>query len=285
MACDHDPAANQQELPVEPGYRLSAQGRQRVEDDRLSLLEEIFDPLSRQRRILVQPGWRCLEVGAGRGSMARWLAQQVGPQGRVVATDVDTTYLQRLDLPNLEVRRHNILCDPLDELGPGSFDLVCARLVLFWLAGKQENAIRRMVECLKPGGWLIDEDGDWGIVAPIDSSHAHYGLYHRAWKNGEWWAVRGYDPMFGRKLPLLFERCGLLNIHHEASAAVVRGGSPWATWWRQSLEGIRASEQTDGSLTEERDEEYRAIATPLNDPSFWFLNALIHCCWGQRSAS
>ncbi len=91
-----------------PGYRLSAVGRQQVEDERLSLL----DPLSRQRRALVQPGWRCLEVGAGRGSMARWLAQQVGEQGRVVATDVDTTYLERLTIPNLDIRRHNILSDP-----------------------------------------------------------------------------------------------------------------------------------------------------------------------------
>ena len=106
------------------GYRLSAQGRQRVEDERLSLLEEIFDPLSRQRRALVQPGWRCLEVGAGRGSMAVWLAQQVGPSGHVVATDVDTTYLDRLHLPNLEVRRHNILDDSLDLPKPGTFDLV-----------------------------------------------------------------------------------------------------------------------------------------------------------------
>ena len=33
-----------------PGYRLAAKGRQKAEDDRLSLLEQIFDPLSRRRR-------------------------------------------------------------------------------------------------------------------------------------------------------------------------------------------------------------------------------------------
>jgi len=268
----------------EPRYRLAATGRQETEDERLSLLEDIFDPLSRQRRAFVQPGWRCLEVGAGRGSMAVWLAQQVGANGRVVATDVDTIYLNRLDLPNLEVRRHDILSDSLDALDPGSFDLVCARLLLFWLAGKQENAIRRMVECLRPGGWLIDEDGDWGMVAPVDPSHSHYALYHRVWKNGEWWASRGYDPTFGRKLPMLFERCGLVNIRHKASATVVRGGSPWGRWWLKSMEAIRASEQTDGSLTEERDQEYGVLTAPLTDPSFWFLNALIHACWGQRGA-
>lgn len=40
--------------------------------------------------------------------MAVWLAEQVGPKGRVVATDLNTTYLQRIELPNLEVLEHNI---------------------------------------------------------------------------------------------------------------------------------------------------------------------------------
>lgn len=281
----HRDGINSERDTSEPMYRLAARGRQEAEDERLTLLEEIFDPLSRQRRAFVQPGWRCLEVGAGRGSMAVWLAQQVGANGRVVATDVDTTYLNQHRLPNLEVHRHDILSDSLDTLEPGSFDLVCARLVLFWLAGKQEVAIRRMVECLRPGGWLLDEDGDWGMVAPVDPTHSHYALYHRVWKNGEWWVPRGYDPAFGRTLPRLFERCGLVNIRHKASATVLRGGSPWGRWWLQSLEGIRASERADGSLTEERDQEYEVLTAPLTDPSFWFLTALIHACWGQRGPS
>src|ERR1700754_4277364 len=106
---------------TESGYWLAAPGPEGGEDDRLSLLEEIYDPASRRRRSLVQPGWRCLEVGAGRGSMAIWLAEQVGPEGHVVATDMDTRYLARLDVPNLEVLQHNILDDPLDVLGPESF--------------------------------------------------------------------------------------------------------------------------------------------------------------------
>ena len=59
--------------------------------------------------------------------MAVWLAERVGESGQVVATDIDVTYLKRLNLPNLEVRQHNILDDPLDALDPGSFDLVCSR--------------------------------------------------------------------------------------------------------------------------------------------------------------
>jgi predicted O-methyltransferase YrrM len=108
-----------------PDYRLAAAGRESEEDERLDLLEQIYDPSSRRRRSsVVQPGLRCLEIGAGRGSMAVWLAEQVGPTGHVVATDIDTRYLARLDVPNLEVIQHSILDDPLDLLGP-PFDLVC----------------------------------------------------------------------------------------------------------------------------------------------------------------
>jgi SAM-dependent methyltransferase len=273
------------ETPVgKLGYRLAAKGRQEAEDERLALLEQLFDPASRRWRDLVRPGWRCLEVGAGRGSMAVWLAEQVGANGHVVATDIDVTYLGRLDSPNLEVRRHNILDDPLDALGPGSFDLVSSRLMLFWLTGKQEPAIRRMAELLRPGGWLVDEDGDWGTVAPVDPAHPLSASYHEAWQGGGWWASRGYDPAFGRKLPALFERCGLENIRHAATAEVVRGGSPWARWWKETLEGIRASEQADGSLTAARTREYQTLMAPFTDPSFWVLSELLHGCRGQRLA-
>jgi SAM-dependent methyltransferase len=263
-----------------PHYRLSAAGREAAEDERLALLEEIYDPLSRRRRALVRPGWRCLEVGAGRGSIAAWLAEKVGPTGHAVATDIDIGYLRRLELPNLEVVEHNILDDPLEPLGLGSFDLVCSRLMLFHLAGRQELAIRQMVKCLRPGGWLIDEDADWGTAAPIDPSHPLYAGYHDAWRAGDWWTVRGYDKVFGRKLPALFERCGLRDIRHEAATEIVRGGSPWATWWAVTLEVI--NEPGDGTTVESYQRELDLITPALADPTVWVLRELLHACWGRR---
>ena len=248
---------------MRPEYRLAGRGREEAEDDRLTLLERIFDPMSRRRRVMVvQPGRRCLEVGAGHGSMAYWMAEQVGPHGRVVATDIDAGYLRGLERSNLEVRRHDILEDPVEALG--TFDVVCTRLLLFHLTGRQEQAIRRMVQCLRPGGWLIDEDADWGTMAVVDASHSRYGGFCAAWRDGDWWASRGYDPAFGRKLPVLFERCGLQNIRHEVSSEVVRGGSPWARWIRDSLNVIaRAS----GGLATEQAREQQIISAALDDPS------------------
>src|SRR5262245_66628462 len=49
------------------------------EERRLTLLESLVDPGTIQRlsNLDVGPGWRCLEVGAGRGSIAKWLSEKV----------------------------------------------------------------------------------------------------------------------------------------------------------------------------------------------------------------
>jgi SAM-dependent methyltransferase len=263
-----------------PSYLLAAVGREAAEDQRLSLLEQIYDPGSRRCRHIVQPGWRCLEIGAGRGSMALWLANQVGPSGTVVATDIDVTHLRRLDVPNLEIVEHDILDSALEPLEPGSFDLVCVRFVLAHLTGRKEAAIKRIVQCLRPGGWLIDEDGDWGLTAPIDPCHPLHARFHAAWREGEWWASRGYDPAFGRKLPALFERCGFEHIGHHATSEVVRGGSPWTRWYAESLDVIHRL--GGGANTECQQRDHELIISTFGDPTVWFLRELLHATWGRR---
>ena len=56
---------------------------------RLRMLEAINDPTTFRRldAIGVAAGWRCLEVGAGGGSVARNLAARIGIGCRVVAAD------------------------------------------------------------------------------------------------------------------------------------------------------------------------------------------------------
>src|SRR5947209_2530487 len=75
----------------------------------------------------IGPGWSCLEVGAGGGPIAAWLSDRVGPTGRVVATDLDTQFVERFRRANMEIWRHDVSCDPLPE---AAFDLVHTRLVL-----------------------------------------------------------------------------------------------------------------------------------------------------------
>src|SRR3954468_23428053 len=59
----------------------------------------------------IAEGWRCLEVGGGGGSIARWMAEHVGTTGQVLVTDIDPRHLaslSSLSYSNLEVQRHDI---------------------------------------------------------------------------------------------------------------------------------------------------------------------------------
>src|SRR5690349_10729153 len=118
----------------------------------LSLLQELLDPATTRRLegVGVGPGWHALEVGAGRGSIASWLADRVGEEGRVVATDIDTTLLEALDDDRIELLRHDVL---VDDLPKGSFDLIHCRALLVHLSDP-DRALARMAAWLKPGGVL-----------------------------------------------------------------------------------------------------------------------------------
>src|SRR5437762_3803295 len=79
---------------------------------RLQRLEAIEDPgtIAVLEKAGVAPGWTCLELGAGAGSIAYWLAERVGKGGRVVAADLDPRLLDR---SRCEVWRHDLRTDGL----------------------------------------------------------------------------------------------------------------------------------------------------------------------------
>jgi tRNA A58 N-methylase Trm61 len=93
-------------------YIYSAQ-KDDVELERLGLQAGVIDPVTIRHleTIGVSDGWKCLEVGAGTGSIAQWLSTKVGTAGKVVATDINTGFLSRIAAPNIEIRRHDILKD------------------------------------------------------------------------------------------------------------------------------------------------------------------------------
>jgi len=175
-----------------------------LERERLGKLSEWLDPgtIRHFGTIGVEPGWRCLEVGAGAGSIARWLADRVGEKGSVLATDLDTKFLDDIDVPNLEVRRHDILSDPLPA---EAFDLAHARLVLMHLPAREE-AFRRMVAAVKPGGWVFIEDMD--MVTWVDATPSPAMDRIRAALQGLL-TMAGADINFGRHLAALFTTAGL----------------------------------------------------------------------------
>jgi SAM-dependent methyltransferase len=184
---------------------------------RFAALSALFDPVTFRHvsALGIAPGWRCWEVGAGGPSVATWFADRVGPDGHVVATDIEPSGITAPDGVAIEVRRHDVAHDA----PPGDgFDLVHARLVLVHVPDRDE-AIRRMVASLRPGGWLLVEDFDVALqplacpaVAGPDEQLANRiraGFVALL-------AQRGVDLEYGRKLPGIVRALGLEDVAGDA---------------------------------------------------------------------
>ena len=80
--------------PDSPTYAFDNDDPEAV--DRHSILAEVLDELSISRLTGLGEltGRRCLEIGAGGGSVAAWLATRTGETGRVLATDINTRHLR-----------------------------------------------------------------------------------------------------------------------------------------------------------------------------------------------
>lgn len=252
------------------------------EHDRLTALESLFDPASRRHLagLGVRNGWRCLEVGAGAGSVARWLADQAGPTGQVLATDLDTRFLHDHGRANLDVLIHNIVSDPLD----GEFDLIHARAVLTHLA-EGDKVLVRLAAALRPGGWILIEDIDFGpaaapalasyVTAPPSSVAAIERIYRAI---AAVFVAVGADPAMGTRLTSALRDAGLTAIGAEIHAPVPRGGSE--TWTRGSIEQL-AGKMVATGLCSPGDIELFLVLTA--DPAVYYAPPLMVSAWGQRS--
>ena len=180
-----------------------------LEQQRLTVQERWLDPGTSRylNQIGVAPGWRCLEVAAGAGSVARELAARVGDEGSVLATDLDLKFLQDVNLPNVEVRKHDIINDPLPA---DSFDLVHARLLLMHLASR-DVALKNMIAAAKPGGYVFIEDMEMSSFLSINVPamdrvrDALFKLFEMASAN----------PFYGRTLPFVMTDAGLDDVWAE----------------------------------------------------------------------
>jgi ubiquinone/menaquinone biosynthesis C-methylase UbiE len=253
------------------------------ERDRLGALQSLFDGPS--RRLLadlgVGAGWRCLEVGGGAGSIASWLADRVGPTGSVLATDLDTRFLDGHSRANLEVRTHNVVTDPLDE---AAFDLVHARAVLVHLPDRRQ-VLKRLVAALRPGGWLLLEDVDFAgatartlaqyVTMPPPAPAAVERIYLAV---ASVFAASGADPSYGSRLTGTLADAGLAHVSAELHTPVVSGGSE--QWTRGTVEQLAERLVATGLTTAD---DIEMFLTASAQPSSYYLPPLMVSAWGQRA--
>jgi SAM-dependent methyltransferase len=251
-----------------------------VQRERLDTLEELFD-LGTIRQLEargVAPGWHCLEVGAGGGSIAEWLCDRVGPEGSVLATDLDTRWVAELARPNLQVHVHDLLEDDLPE---GAFDLIHVRLLLAWLADPRVG-IGRLIAALKPGGFLLAEEIDFVSSVPDPRMDAEpRALFERAAHahNTVLAQRHSFDPYYGRRIAGDLEDAGLTDTGSEGRAAMWRGGAAGGRSWRLSINQLR---DTIIALDLLSPTEFEAALALCDDPRLIVMSPVMMAAWGRR---
>ncbi len=240
---------------------------------RLTLLEQCYDAgtIRRLQALGVQPGWRCLEAGAGAGSVTRWLCSRVGPTGRVLAVDLDTRFLHERDEPNLDVQRVDLR---IDEPPRAAFDLVHARALLMHIP-QREQILDALVAALRPGGVLLLEEADHFPVPAADT--ALYREVFEAFLNS---AVRaGMAKDWARHLPIELHRRGLRDVQADCEAPLFEGGSVGADFWRLTVSQARDLVVAEGISPQRLDEWDRR----LGEPGRWFPGLAMVAAWGRRA--
>ncbi|MFL6136356.1 MAG: class I SAM-dependent methyltransferase [Frankiaceae bacterium] len=249
------------------------------ETERLRTNESIWDDGTFERfdRLGMAPGWRCLEVGAGNGSAAAWLADRAGPAGLVVAVDMETGRLSHLAERGVRVVRADLRSeDLLAQLPPGGFDLVHARMVVQHLAEPQA-AVGTMIRALRPGGHLFLEDTDSLTLFRShrsedflrDVKDAGYGLMRAA----------GHEPRGGHFDLRMLLASELTDVRAEGRAVMVTGGSEQARHYMLWLEYLRPRIVAAGLLTDERID---AALAEMADPGNQWLSQVLISTFGRR---
>ena len=240
------------------GYLLDNTDEQELQ--RLRLLESVWDPgtTARLSALGVGAGWRCLELGAGGGSITRWLCDRVGPGGAVTAVDLEPHFLEADPRPNLEIHRRDIVAEGIPGDG---YDLIHTRFLLMHLPNR-DKIIHELVGRLRPGGVILLEECDFHPVSAADSP-----LYVETWAEAcAAGAETGGDWSCGRDLPATLCDAGAVGVKALVETALFVGGEPIsqviAMTWKQLTPLLVARGYPAERLA--------AAIAELGDASRWF---------------
>ena len=246
---------------------------------RLSALERIEDPatIAHLETIGVAKGWYCLDVGAGAGSIAEWLCHRVGVTGCVVATDIDTRFLEMLQFPQLNVLKHNVVTDDLEV---SKFDLVHTRNLLIHIP-ERNRVIEKMAAAVKPGGRILIEESDFvthqaapGVMDSLGSLYDRITQEVKTCVND-----RGADDHCGAQLFGMLQALGFEFQSGEGRATLFQGGSVEAECHRLSFEQLKEAVLATGRVAEQEFDDFLAL---FENPSFAWRGPLRVSVWARR---
>lgn len=185
---------------------------------RLRLLARAAWPSTRSlfRRLNLQPGWTCLDVGCGIGAVTVELARATG---HCLGLERDPGFLAQAR-PAVGASYLSLEADRLNELEQ-RFDLVYARYLLSHQS-RPLPILLKMAAVTRPGGLVAVEDVDFpGHVWDPDcpALERYVELYQQVVR------ARGGNPRLGRSLARLLAEAGLQQVKARAILRMHTRGS------------------------------------------------------------
>ena len=140
--------------------------------ERVSLERQFRSGQQLIKQLDPRPGERMLDIGAGTGLLAEYVAGLVGASGEVLGID---PLPHRIEIANRKTRANLRFqvgnAFDLSEFGESHFDAAYMNAVFHWLAEKREP-LRQIFRILKRGGRLGISTGARGNPNPLRSARA-----------------------------------------------------------------------------------------------------------------
>ncbi|BDM70056.1 hypothetical protein HEK616_35430 [Streptomyces nigrescens] len=241
------------------------------EHDRLKSIQHSVDAFTIKvlQDLPLDASSNCLELGAGAGSIAYWLAERC-PQGSVVAVDLDTQHLDPHHATNLEIQEADVTST---DYAPGTFDLIHARY-LFCHLPQRDEVLARAMGWLAPGGWLIIEE-PYHLPAETSPSplvQRILAAYQRTYRDN------GADMTWARTLPTQLAHNGLSEVSFTGNLGHM-GGGPTKDRWLPLITQATPAMLATGLITQA---DLTEFTTLLKDPTFIDIPQVTIAAWGQR---
>lgn len=272
-------ASTHPDTTVRPEPAYSFNNDDRAAADRHRYLAELFDAESTARLAGLGDltGRRCLELGAGGGSIARWMASRTGPTGRVLATDLNPRHIATGE--GYEVLAHNLVTEPLPE---GPWDIIHARLVLMHIPQRRE-ILPRLAAALAPGGALVIEDfhtelTDLVLAAPDTESASLFNSFQAVMVK-EILRANGSDPTWGPTIHQAMLDAGLADVDTTISARSWPGGTAGALLSAANIEQVHGQLVAKG-FTEDQLRKLHQLTT---DPRLVVRSNIMYSTVGRRA--
>ncbi len=251
----------------------------RREQARLQMIEAALDPLTQTALLKagVTEGARVLEIGPGAGSMVKWLSDLVGESGHVTALDINPRFVAHIDRPNVTIRTGDMMDPPADL---GKFDFIYTRYVMMHLTQPVEGA-SALIKLLKPGGKIIALDPNCVTFRSAHKQHKHTREFNTL-------VEKGFDVLnetgiadyyFGQISAGVLEEAGFSEVHAEANARLLKGGSPGALMCKES---VLVVDQAIRAYAPEHAMKLEGVVACFDDPSFLFLSPTETVTIGMR---